>query len=112
MGLRFLDYGFYQMYKTMGCFGINYDVQETEKQIFFKMGTPGLKKEDIEIKIRDGKRLIVKSLKSNKFTQDFYYAFVLPTEISKDETFASLEDGILTVTLEKKKPKEFNVRLQ
>jgi HSP20 family molecular chaperone IbpA len=95
----------------MGCFGLAYDVQENKKEIVFTMGVPGMKKEDIEIKIRDSRRLVLRSLKSTKYTPDFHYAFVLPCEISKRGAIASMEDGVLTVKLERKEVDEFRIKL-
>ena len=107
-----LDYGLYQMHKQLGCFGMAYDIQDGKKEIIFSMSVPGLKKEDIEIKIRDGRRLVLKSIKSSKFTPDFYYAFILPCKISERGALASMEDGVLTVKMEKKEVKEVNVELK
>jgi HSP20 family molecular chaperone IbpA len=109
---RLLDYGLYQMYKTLGCVGMSYDVDENDKTITINVSVPGLKKEDIEVKVRDGRRLVLKSVKSSKYTPDFYYSFILPSEITKKGAIASLQDGVLTVKLEKKEGTEFKLSLE
>lgn len=107
-----LDYGLFQLYKNMGVFGSAYYVDDKEDKIIFQMSVPGLAEKDIDIRIRDDKRLVLKSEQHSKFTPDFYYAFVLPCKIKKDETFASIDNGILTVTLKKEKVNEFKVKLK
>lgn len=111
MYLRLLDYGLYQAYKTLGAFETAYDVKNTEEEIVFTMGIPGLVEEDVDIKIREGKRFIIKSKRHSKFTPPFSYVFSLPCRINKDETYASVKNGILEVHLKKEKADEFNVKL-
>jgi HSP20 family molecular chaperone IbpA len=109
--MRMLDYGLFQLYKNMGVFGTAYDVEENENEIIFKMGVPGLDKEDIDILIRNGKRLIIKSEKNSKFTQPFYYAFVLPYPINEKETEAGIKNGILIIKLKKVEPDDYKVQM-
>jgi len=82
--MRLLDYGLYQSFKTLGVFGTMYDMQENENELIFTMGVPGLTQENIDIRIRDGRRLVVKSLKSSKYTPEFCYTFVLPCDEVKE----------------------------
>lgn len=112
MNLRMLDYGLYQVYKNLGAFGSFYDTIDGEDSITFMMGVPGLKEDDIDVRIKDGRRLVVKSLKSSKFTPDFNYAFLLPCKVVKKETFATIKDGVLSVVIKKAEPDEYQVRLK
>jgi len=109
---RLLDYGLYQSFKTLGAFGAMYDMQENENELIFTMGVPGLVQENIDIRIRDGKRLVIKSLKSSKYTPEFYYTFILPCEVIKKETYANIENGVLEVHIQKAEPNEFKVKLK
>lgn len=112
MNLRMLDYGFYQIYKNLGVFGTFYDTTENDENITFTMSVPGLMEDGIDIRIKESRRLVVKSLKSSKYTPDFNYAFVLPCKVIKKETFANLKDGVLTIVMKKDKPDDYQVRLK
>ena len=74
---------------------------------------PGVKKRDIELKVEDD-RLIVnakREMKKEVKREDYYHlessfghisrVFALPEGIDKDKIDAKLEDGRLTITLEK-----------
>jgi len=79
---------------------------------------PGVKKEDIEIKIEDD-YLTVNAVRrtKNEVNQDDYYlcessfglisrSFVLPKDIDRDKISAHLEDGRLYITLEKEESRK------
>jgi HSP20 family molecular chaperone IbpA len=110
--IRLLDYGLYQKFKTLGAFDTFYDVQENDEEFIFTMGIPGLTQKDVDLRIRDNKRLIIKSLKESKYTPEFSYSFVLPTGIIEKDTYANIENGILEVHMYKKKPEEYKVKLR
>jgi HSP20 family molecular chaperone IbpA len=110
--MRLLDYGLYQNFKTLGVFGAMYDMQENENELIFTMGVPGLTQENIDIRIRDGRRLVVKSLKSSKYTPEFNYTFVLPCDVVKKETYANIENGVLEVHIQKDEVKEYKIKLR
>jgi len=81
MNLKLLDSGLYQIYKNLGAFGISYDTEENEEKIIFTMSVPGMTDADVDVRIRDGRRLTVKSIRSSKYTPEFHYAFVLPLSL-------------------------------
>jgi HSP20 family molecular chaperone IbpA len=110
--MRMIDSGLYQVYKNLGVFGTVYNIEDIEGKIIFTMGVPGLIKRDIDVRIRDNRRLIVRCDKDSKFTPPFYYAFILPCEVDKDETFAITRDGVLTVSIQKKESSDYKVALK
>lgn len=109
---RLLDHGFYHVFKNMGAFETFYNVTETDEELIFTMGVPGMAEGDIDLRIRDDRRLLVKSNKSCKYTPDFKYAFILPCKIDKKETFATVEKGVLEIHLRKKEADEFKIKLK
>ena len=112
MNLRLLDHGLYQIYKNLGAFGMTYNIEDTEEQIIFTMGVPGMKEGDMDIRIKDGLRLVVKSVNKSRYTPDFCYAFILPCKVIKKETYATVIDGILSVFIKKAEPDEYKVSLR
>lgn len=110
--MKLLDYGLYQVYKNLGMVGTSYDVQETDTQIIVTLGVPGLTKKDIDVTIREGSRLRIKSMRSTKFAPDFLYVFSIPCPVLKDETYAVVQDGILSVYIQKAESFDFKVKLK
>jgi len=110
--MNLLDYGLYQVYKNLGVVGTSCDVNDVDDKIVFSMGVSGLTREDIDIRIVNNKRLVIKSMKESRFTPMFHYAYVLPCEVVKKETYATVKDGILTVYLKKKENSEYKVSLE
>lgn len=94
------------------------DLEDQEKQFLLKAEMPGFQKEDIEIEVTDdlvavtgkagwtydkkGKLYICKE----RACKTFYREVDLPEEIKSDEVTASLNNGILEITLPKKAPKQ------
>ncbi len=103
------------------------DIYETEDEIVIKAEVPGVKQEDIEIKIEDD-TLIIRGEK--KFERDeekekyhraeriygaFQRSFILPKTVDKERIKASLKNGVLTIILPKKeevKPKEITIEVE
>jgi HSP20 family molecular chaperone IbpA len=112
MNLRLLDFGLYQIYKNLGVVGTSYDVQENDEQFIITIGVPGLVRSDIDITIRGGKRMVIKSKRSTKFTPDFSYVFHIPCKVIKDETFATVKEGVLTVFIQKAEDSDYKVELK
>ena len=112
MNLRLLDHGLYQMYKNLGAFGMAYNIEDTKEQIIFTMGVPGMKEGDVDIRIKDGRRLVVKSINKSKYTPEFCYVFLLPCKIIKKETYGNIENGVLSVYIQKAEPDEYKINLK
>jgi HSP20 family molecular chaperone IbpA len=106
-----MEHGLFQLYKNLGVCDTAYDIEDLDDKIILTMGVPGLKQSDVDIRIRDGRRLVAKS-KGGKFTPPFYYAFALPCEIIKEETYCSVRDGVLTVSIQKKESSEFKISIK
>jgi HSP20 family molecular chaperone IbpA len=93
------------------------DLQEREKDFILKAEMPGFKKDEIEINVQeDGVEISGASgwqydedeesyICKERACKSFYRYVELPEEIKVDDVSASLADGVLEVTLQKKAPK-------
>jgi len=101
------------------------DIYETDEKMVIKAELPGLKKEDIDIEVRDntltlkGERKFEKEIKQENYHRveraygSFQRSFTLPSTIKQEAIEATFKDGILEVSLpkaEEAKPKQ--VRIQ
>ena len=90
------------------------NVRETNENFEIEMAIPGLRKEDLDIKIENGQLSISSEQKSEQeeheenFTRkEFNYSsfkrsFSLPENVDQEDINASYTEGILTVVLAKK----------
>jgi HSP20 family protein len=90
------------------------DIVENENELVLTADVPGVKMEDIEIKIEDGtlslggKREFEKEIKKGGYHRlersygSFQRAFALPDTVDADKVSASFDNGVLSVTLPKK----------
>jgi len=93
------------------------DVSETDKAYIVKAQLPGAKKDDVHVKI-DGNFVSIsaevkeeretKDDKARSLTRELYYGnlsrgFSLAYEVNEKEANANFNDGILTLTLPKRK---------
>ncbi len=105
------------------------DIYEKDKNLVFETELPGMKKDDIQIKVEDDKLVISGETKRNEEVREenyfrigrrygrFQHAFPLPADVvDKNGIKARFEDGILRVTVplkesikEKEKPIEITV---
>ncbi len=100
------------------------DVQENKEQFTVNLELPGLKREDISVKIENGTLVISGERKAETVSEgtevhrrERYYgkfsrALTLPTAVAADKVKAAYKDGVLTVTLpkaEEAKPKQIDV---
>ena len=102
------------------------DLVETEKAIQVKVELPGMKKEDVEISLKD-ELLVIKGEKKeereekeeNRYYMERSYgsfsrATPLPGKVKEDKITASYRDGVLEISLpkaEESKPKEIKVAI-
>ena len=106
-------------------FSAAFEVKETKDAFVFRGDIPGMKAEDVDVKITQnrltvsGKREAEKSEKGDTFYAyersygSFVRSFTLPEGVDSDKIEAALENGVLTVTLPKKpevKPKQVDVK--
>ncbi len=100
------------------------DIYETENALVLTAEVPGIKGDDIEIKIEDNTLILQGQRKFEKETKEenyhriersygsFYRSFTLPNSVDQDKIQAEHENGILKVTMPKKpelKPKKVKV---
>lgn len=103
------------------------DILETPDSIVMKAELPGLKKEDIDIQVRDntltlrGERRFDKEEKQENYLRieraygSFQRAFTLPTTIQQERIRAVFRDGVLELTLpkaEEAKPKQIQIEVK
>ncbi len=102
------------------------DIAETENELVLTADVPGVKMEDIEIKIEEGtlsltgKREFKKEEKNGSYHRiersygSFERAFSLPDSVEAEKVSASFDNGVLKVTLPKKeiaKPRTIKVNV-
>lgn len=93
------------------------DISETDKEFEISAQLPGMKKEDIQIDLENG-RLTIRG--ERKFQQEekgknfhrvesnygsFSRSFYLPDTLKEDSIKAKYEDGMLNITIEKNEEK-------
>ena len=101
------------------------DVYQTPTEIVVKAALPGLKPEDVNIDITGetleikGERKAEQEIKKDDYLYQerrygaYYRSVVLPSGLKTDKAEATMEDGILTLTIpkvEEVKPKKISVK--
>jgi HSP20 family protein len=103
------------------------DVYETKDSLVFEVEAQGIKKDDINITVKDG-ILSISGKKEDKRKEEgrdyrlversygeFKRSFYLPDYVEVEKIKAEHKDGILTITIPRKeeaKPKEINVKIE
>lgn len=91
------------------------EVDQTKTHITLRFMLPGFKKKDVDVSLSDNNFLTVKAHHKRKEVQDekdsyesmrsernFQQSFRLPWDVEANSIEASLEDGVLTVTMKKR----------
>jgi len=102
------------------------DILETENELIFRADVPGVKQEQLDIRVEDG-NLILRGERSLEKSQNekgyhrtersqgsFSRNFVLPETVDPVAVKATFKDGVLTVQLQKKeiaKPRQIKVEV-
>ncbi len=100
------------------------DLYQDKDNVVAVVELPGMKKEDIDISLRDGTLTISgerksqtsngeKAERTERYIGRFRRSVTLPTRVDADKISASYREGILTVTLpkaEEAKPKQIEVK--
>jgi len=108
--------GFFDIPFTVETFGRT-DIYEKDGILHYDTELPGLKREDIDIKVEDGRLIISGETKRDERVEEenyfrmgrrygkFQRVFPLPEEIEDPKKIkAKFEDGVLKVTVPLKKP--------
>lgn len=100
------------------------DISEDPHRLFLRLEVPGIPQEDLEISLQNqsltvkGERKFVQDEKEENFHRierrygSFVRSFTLPATVDTEAAQASYENGVLTVTLQKKesaKPKQVKI---
>lgn len=106
--------------------GYRVDVREDSEHVYVEAELPGLASEDIEITLDDGTMTIAGEKKFEREESQENYTvrerrygkfnrtFELPSVVDEDQVRATLKDGVLLVTLDKReelKPKRIEVKV-
>lgn len=78
------------------------DIQETDNQIIVTAEIPGVSKEDIDLEITADTLIIDVDSKDRKY----YKEVSLPAEVDSDNSEAIFNNGVLSITLKKLRPKK------
>lgn len=94
------------------------DLEDRGKDFRLTVDLPGFKKDDVEIEVTDDSLTIQAKrtqseeekkknyIRRERASQVFYRQIQLPESVRSDDAKASLNNGILEITLPKKEPKE------
>lgn len=98
------------------------EISEEDKFFFVSVDVPGVKKEDIELEVKDNRLFVSgerkasadkeKVLRSERRYGKFSRIFTLPQDVDTDAIEARFEEGVLTVTVpkvEKAQPKKITI---
>ena len=110
-------------FETAAFAGARIDWKETPEAHVFRADVPGLKKEEVKVEVEDGNVLQI-SGERNKEQEEktdtwhrverssgkFLRRFRLPENAKAEQIKASMEDGVLTVTVPKEEAKKTDVK--
>ncbi|BAF11575.1 18.1 kDa class I heat shock protein [Oryza sativa Japonica Group] len=109
--------------ETAAFAGARIDWKETPEAHVFKADVPGLKKEEVKVEVEDGNVLQISGERSKEQEEKtdkwhrverssgkFLRRFRLPENTKPEQIKASMENGVLTVTVPKEEPKKPDVK--
>ncbi len=104
-----------------------FNVIENDKGYQVEVAAPGMSKDDFKIHLDDKNNLVVRLEKKEESRQNdddrrylrhefsyttFQQSLILPDTVNKQGITATMQDGVLTITLPKKTPEEKEAELQ
>lgn len=92
-------------------YSFDYDSEKTDDEYLLELPVPGLSKEDLSVKIINGKLEVKGGKENHKWTPKFEKTFLLPKDINTKKVEASVENGILTVKIGLNKESETIVKI-
>ncbi len=111
-----------------GSFIPKVDISEDEKNYFFHVEAPGVKKEDLKISVNEDNVLVIRGEKKNEVKEedrnfyriertfgDFARSFTLPDDVNSEDVEAKFENGIINIRIGRKepvKPKQIDVEIK
>ena len=95
-----MERGIYQVGKFLGVQKNYYIEYETGEYYIVKIAVPGEAEVENITVVMSNNTLKIR-YPGNIFTEEFYYYYRVPGSFIKDETFAELEDGVLSVKIRK-----------
>lgn len=99
-----------------------FDIEESDDAWIVEAELPGVKRKDVDVEVRDGELLVSGEIKERerkgilrhrtRHMGEFEIRVALPGDVDPERVDASIEDGILTVTIpkpERAKPRKIEV---
>lgn len=112
-----------QMNQSGSAYSPDVDIYASDDEVFFAMDLPGVSKGDVGIQVDETNILVVRARNSHKVMKDsllrqyrvgdYYRAFQISDDYDKEKIKASLENGLLQLTIPKKesaKPKKIEIK--
>ncbi|KAG2670181.1 hypothetical protein I3760_14G071800 [Carya illinoinensis] len=97
--------------ETAALANLRIDWKETPEAHVFHADLPGLKKEEVKVEVEDGRILQISGERSKEQEEkNFFRRFRLPENAKMDQVKASMENGVLSVTVPKEKVKKPEVK--
>ena len=109
--------------ETAAFAGTRIDWKETPEAHVFKADVPGLKKEEVKVEVEDGNVLQISGERSKEQEEKndrwhrverssgkFLRRFRLPENAKTEQIKASMENGVLTVTVPKEEAKKADIK--
>lgn len=100
-------------------YSVRADIAEDDKAVMINLELPGVSKQDINIAVDNDRKLIIKGekkrnedysnrnlIRSEINSGKFYRSFVLANDLDETQVNAKFENGLLTLSIPKKKKEE------
>ena len=92
----------------------SYSPTETEDSHMIELSVPGFTKKEIDVEVNDGTLTISSEIKEEdetKYKKSFSRSYYLPSNVDTDSCSAKLENGILSISFDKKvKSKKVSIK--